>query len=510
MTPRTRDTSLRTFDDRTLGSGQHRRSGRTGERDAVVVGAGPNGLAAATVLALHGLDVLVVEASDAVGGAVRSAELTLPGFVHDVCSAVHPMAVASPFLRQLPLEDHGLHWINPPVPLAHPLDGARCATLERSVKQTAAGLGPDEAAWRALVGRLESEWDNLALDILSPLLRWPAHPLRMARFGLRGLRSASGLLKSRFVTEEARALLGGCAAHSFLPLERRASAGVGLVLAAVGHAVGWPFPKGGAGRLAAALARHLTSLGAEIQTGWRVADVEELPPTKALLLDLTPRQVSAVASSRLPEPYLRRLRRYRYGPGVLKVDWALDGPVPWSAEDCGRAATVHLGGRLEDIEKSERAPWKGDIAEHPFVLFSEPSRFDDERAPPGKGVGWGYCHVPHGWTGDVPRIVDRMEDQVERFAPGFRERILAKRARGPLEMEADNPNLVGGDITGGVQDLRQLFARPVLARDPYATPAKGIFVCSSSTPPGGGVHGMCGYHAARSALRRSFGITPRS
>jgi phytoene dehydrogenase-like protein len=508
MVPRMRETFSGSRPD-TI-SPRTRSKGRrpSGERDAIVVGAGPNGLAAATVLALHGLDVLVVEARGAPGGAVRSAELTLPGFVHDVCSAVHPMAVASPFLRRLPLQDHGLQWIQPPVPLAHPLDGARCVTLERSAERTGAALGADGAAWKSLVGVLGSEWNGLAPDVLGPLLRWPRHPFKMARFGLLGLRSASGLLRSRFVTTEARALLGGCAAHSFLPLERRASAGVGLVLAAIGHAVGWPIPLGGAGRLATALVGHLTSLGAEIRTGWRVTSLEELPPTRAVLLDLTPRQISAVAADRLPQPYLRRLQRYRYGPGVLKVDWALDGPVPWRSEECGQAGTVHIGGSLDEIEASERKPWAGGIAERPFVLFSEPSRFDGERAPPGKGVGWGYCHTPHGWVGDNTPIVDRIEDQVERFAPGFRDRILARHVRGPAELEADNPNLVGGDINGGVQDLRQLFVRPVLARDPYATPSPGIFVCSSSTPPGGGVHGMCGYHAARSALRRTFGIAP--
>lgn len=478
-------------------------------RDAVVVGAGPNGLAAAILLAQHGLDVLVVEAAGSPGGAVRTEALTLPGFLHDTCSAVHPMAAGSPFLSTLPLHEHGLDWVQPPLPLAHPLDGGRCATLHRSLNETATELGADGDAWRALVGEPARAWDAFARDILGPLLRWPSHPLRMARFGLRGLRSASGLLRSRFATEEARALLGGCAAHSFLPLGRSPSAAVGLVLAAAAHAVGWPVPRGGSGRLAAALVEHFGSLGGEIRTGWRVEALEELPAARAVLLDLTPRQVVAVGAGRLPDRYLGRLERYRYGTAAFKVDWALDGPVPWSAPECGKAATVHLGGVLDEIEAAERAPGEGRTAERPFVLFAEPTRFDASRAPEGRGVGWGYCHVPHGWDGERDRLVERIEAQVERFAPGFRDRVLLRSVRGPAELEAANPNLVGGDINGGVQDLAQLFARPVLSADPYSTPTDGIYICSSSTPPGGGVHGMCGYHAARAALRKTFGMPAR-
>ncbi|HZD03486.1 MAG TPA: NAD(P)/FAD-dependent oxidoreductase [Longimicrobiales bacterium] len=477
--------------------------------EAVVVGAGPNGLAAATVLAMHGVEVLVVEGADEPGGGARSAELTVPGFLHDVCSAVHPMAVGSPFLSGLPLHRYGLEWIQPPLPLAHPLEGGRSAILYRSLDDTAGSLGADGAAWRNLVGGPASHWEAFARDALGPLLRWPSHPFRMASFGLRALRSASGLLRSRFETEEGRALLAGCMAHSFLPLRQWASAAVGLVLAAAGHAVGWPIPRGGSGSLVRALADHLRSLGGEIRTGWRVTRVEELPSARAVLLDLTPAQVARVARGRLPERYLRRLGRYRYGPGAFKVDWALEGPVPWSAPACGKAATVHLGGSLEEIEEAERAPWDGEVAERPFVLFAEPSRFDDTRAPEGKGVGWAYCHVPHGWNGDSVRMVERIEARVERFAPGFRDRILARSVRPPADLEAANPNLVGGDINGGVQDLSQMLARPVLSLDPYATPADGLYLCSSSTPPGGGVHGMCGVHAARSALGRTFGVRPR-
>lgn len=474
--------------------------------DAVVVGAGPNGLAAAVLLARHALDVLVVEAGEEPGGAVRSEALTRPGFIHDTCSAVHPLAAGSPFLTTLPLEEHGLEWIHPPVPLAHPLDGDQCATLRRSLDETASALGPDSGAWRSLLGGPARRWDSFAADVLGPLLRWPSHPARMARFATHALRSASGLLRARFETEEARVLLGGCAAHSFLPLERSPSAAVGLVLAAAAHAVGWPIPRGGSRRLAAALADHLRSLGGEIRTGWTVRSLEELPPSRAVLLDLTPRQVVAVAETHLPERYLRRLRRYRYGPAAFKIDWALDGPVPWSAAECEEAATVHLGGTLDEIEASERAPGEGRVAERPFVLFAEPTRFDASRAPEGGGVGWGYCHVPHGWDGDRGELVRRIEAQVERFAPGFRNRIVERSVRAPADLEAANPNLVGGDINGGAQDLGQLFARPVPAPDPYATPVAGIYICSSSTPPGGGVHGMCGYHAARSALRKTFGI----
>ncbi len=474
--------------------------------DAVVVGSGPNGLAAAILLAHHDLDVLVVEANEVPGGSVRSDFLTLPGFLHDVCSAVYPMAVGSPYFLSLPLHEHGLEWIHAPLPLAHPLEGDGLAVaLHRDPRETAAALASDGEAWLGLLEPLADDWHAFAEDVLGPLLRWPSHPFRMARFGLHGVRSASDLLRSMFDGEGARALLAGCAAHSFLPLDRRPSAAIGLVLAAAGHAVGWPIPRGGAGQLAEALVDHLRSLGGEIVTDWRVDTLEELPPSRAVLLDLTPRQVIAVARQHLPDRYLRRLGRYRYGPGVLKVDWALDGPVPWSAPACGRAATVHLGGTLSEIEAAERAPWEDRFSERPFVLFAEPTRFDATRAPAGKGIGWGYCHVPSGWDGDLDEAADRIEAQVERFAPGFRGRVLARSVRGPAGLEAANPNLVGGDINGGVQDLAQLVGRPVLSRDPYATPTPGLYLCSASTPPGGGVHGMCGYHAARSALRRTFG-----
>ncbi|TVR61516.1 MAG: NAD(P)/FAD-dependent oxidoreductase [Gemmatimonadales bacterium] len=473
--------------------------------DAVIVGAGPNGLAAAIALAREGLEVLVVEAQEKPGGGLRSDALTLPGFTHDLCSAVHPLAVGSPFLSSLPLDRHGVEWIEPPIPLAHPLtEEGEAVALHRDPAETARGLGADGAAWLGLMRPLIQDWEGFSQDVLGPVLRWPPHPIRMAAFGLKAVRSASSLAGRRFGGREAQALFAGCAAHSFLPLDRAPSAAVGLVLAATAHAVGWPIPRGGAGALARAMVRYLESLGGEVVTGWKVDSLDELPSSRAVLLDLTPRQVMEVARGHLPERYLRRLGRYRYGPGVVKVDWALDGPVPWRAPQCTEASTIHLGGSLDEIEAAERAPWEDRVAERPFVLFSEPTRFDPTRAPEGKGVGWGYCHVPAGWRGNPEEVARRIEAQVERFAPGFRDGILARSVRGPAEMEQANSNLVGGDINGGLQDLRQVLARPVLSLDPYATPTPGLYLCSSSTPPGGGVHGMCGYHAARSALRKTF------
>lgn len=465
--------------------------------DAVVVGAGPNGLAAAITLAEAGRKVLVLEANEDAGGGARSAELTLPGVVHDVCSAVHPMAVGSPFFSGQPLAAHGLEWIHPPVPLAHPLDGGRAAALHRSLEETVAELGRDGDAWGGLFGPLAGRWDALVPELLAPL-HLPSHPLLMARFGLKALRSAAGLARSRFRGEEARALFAGLAAHSFLPLDRPASAAVGLVLGAAGHAVGWPIPRGGSGRIAGALVGRLRELGGELETGRRVRSLEELPDAATVLLDLTPRQVVAVAGDVLPSRYAGKLRDYRYGPGAFKVDWVLDGPIPWEAEICARAGTVHLGGTLEEVEASEAPPWRGEVAERPFVLLAQPSRFDPSRAPEGRDVVWAYCHVPHAFQGNV---TDRIEAQVERFAPGFTDRIVARSVLPPAELEARNANLVGGDINGGVQDLGQLFFRPVARRTPYATPVDGLYLCSASTPPGGGVHGMCGYHAARAALK---------
>ena len=471
---------------------------RTDSYDAIVVGAGPNGLAAAIAIAQTGRSVLVVEGQDTVGGGARSAALTLPGFLHDVCSAVHPLAVGSPFFSTLPLSSHGLDWVQPPAPLAHPLDDGTAVMMERSVEATADGLGPDAASYRGLFGPLVRDWPKLTDDLLGPL-RLPRHPLVTARFGLTGLRSALSVAQSRFGGERARALFAGLAAHSILPLERPVSAAFGLVLGASGHAVGWPMPRGGAQRIADALASHLTSLGGQIETGRPVERLEDLPTAAVTLLDMTPKQVIKVAGQRLPGFFRRRLEAYRYGPGVFKMDWALSGPVPWRASECGRAGTVHLGGTMAEVAHAEREVWRGSHPDRPFVLFSQPSLFDPSRAPGGQHTAWAYCHVPNGSDFDM---TDRIEAQVERFAPGFRERILQRSARPPAAMEEYNPNYIGGDINGGVQDIGQLFSRPARMFSPYSIPSTNLFICSSSTPPGGGVHGMCGYFAARAALRR--------
>lgn len=466
--------------------------------DAIVIGSGPNGLAAAVALARAGRSVLVVEASDTIGGGTRSEPLTLPGYVHDVCSAVHPMAVASPFFKTLPLADHGLEWVHPEIPFAHPLDDGTSAVLERDVDRTADLLGVDGQAYRKLMGPLTAHADALFADLLGPI-GLPRHPITALRFGWNAIRSGKGLAEAWFRTEPARALVAGLAAHAVLPLDQSPGAAIALMLGVAGHAVGWPFPRGGARKIAEALASYLRSLGGVIETGRLVKSLDELPPARAVLLDVTPRQVLALAGHRLPGRYRQSLQRYRYGPGVFKVDWALSGPIPWRAEVCRRAGTVHVGGTLEEVAAAERAPWRGEHAERPFVLLAQPTVFDPTRAPAGGHIAWGYCHVPHGSTVDM---TDRIEAQVERFAPGFRDRILARHVMNTAAMERHNPNLVGGDIAGGVTDWRQLFTRPVARFNPYTTPTAGLYICSSSTPPGGGVHGMCGYFAAKAALRR--------
>ena len=465
--------------------------------DAVVVGAGPNGLAAAIELARGGRSVAVLEAEETVGGGTRSAELTLPGFVHDLGSAIHPLGYASPFFNTLPLEEHGLGWVHPPAPLAHPFDDGTAAVLERSVEETAAALGSDARAYERLMRGIAADTDRIAAYFVgSP--RLIRHPLALVTSGLRALRPARNLAEGLFEGASARGLFAGNAAHSFLPLEKRPSAMFGLLLGTLGHAFGWPFPKGGSQRLADALASYLRSLGGEIFTGIRVRSVDEVPPTRAVLFDVTPHQLLDIAGEHFTERYQNALKGYRYGPGVFKVDFALDGPIPWRAEGCFRAGTVHLGGTLDEISAGEAAVWRNEHPERPFVLLAQQSLFDETRAPEGKHTVWAYCHVPNGSTFDM---TERIEGQIERFAPGFRERVLAKNAMGPADLERINANLVGGDINGGVMDLRQLFTRPMPRPNPYATPAKGLYICSSSTPPGGGVHGMCGYLAARAALR---------
>jgi phytoene dehydrogenase-like protein len=463
--------------------------------DAMVIGSGPNGLAAAITLAQAGRSVRVYEAEASVGGGARSAELTLPGFVHDVCSAIHPLAVASPFFRTLPLAAHGLEWIQPPAPLAHPLDDGTAVLVERSVDVTSERLGADGAAYRRLMTRLASDWEQLEPTLLGPL-RWPRHPLPLARFGLRALWPASRLAKSLFKGDPARALFAGLAAHSMLPLERVTSAAFGLVLGVTAHTVGWPLPRGGARRIADALVSYLRSLGGEVITNTRIESLDQLPRAKMVLCDVTPRQLLGIAGNRLSSAFRRKLSRYRYGPGAYKVDWALDGPIPWKAAECSRAGTVHVGGSLEEIAASERAAWQGEACERPFVLVAQPSLFDPTRAPAGQHTAWAYCHVPAGADFDMTGKIER---QIERFAPGFQQRILARHSMPPAALEQHNANLIGGDISGGVQDLQQLFLRPT--RRLYATTARGLYLCSSSTPPGAGVHGMCGYFAARRALR---------
>ena len=464
---------------------------------AVVVGSGPNGLAGAIALARAGRAVTVYEANDTIGGGCRSEELTLPGFVHDTCSTVHALALISPFMRELPLAEHGFEVAHPQAPAAHPLDDGTAAMLERTVDATAAGLGSDGRAWRRLFGPLVRNSDALMAELLGPL-RPPRHPLVMARFGLGAIRSATGLARGRFDGERARALFTGCAAHSILPLGSPATAAFGLVLALSAQAVGWPVVRGGSQKLADALSGYLRSLGGAIETGRRVTSLNELGDASPILLDTSPRELMRLAGARLPAAYRRRLTRYRFGPGVFKLDWALDGPIPWRATEVAGAGTVHLGGTLDEIAAAEDEVGAGRHPERPFVLLVQASGFDSTRVPEGKHSAWAYCHVPSGSTRDMTAAI---EGQVERFAPGFRDLILERSAMDTAEVERRNANYVGGDINSGAQDLRQLWTRPVARLNPYSTPLPGVYICSSATPPGGGAHGMSGYWAARSALR---------
>lgn len=473
--------------------------------DAIVVGAGPNGLSAAIALARAGLQVVVYEAQTSIGGGCRSEALTLPGFVHDVCSAVYPMAMASPFFRSLPLHQHGLAWIEPPAMLVHPFDhGTPAAVVSRTVSETAVDLSGDADGYRHLIGSVASSWPLVEDVVLSPP-GLPRHPLAAARFGRYALQSAVRLASRHFSSERPRALLAGMAAHGMVPLEMVPSGAIGLVLGALAHVVGWPIARGGAQALSDALASHLRSLGGRIVTNAAVSTIDELPPAKTILCDLSPRPFLRIAERQLPAWYAKNLAGYRYGMGTFKVDWALDAPVPWADDRVSRAATVHLGGTLREIAESERKAWTRKVSDRPFVLLVQPSLFDSSRAPAGKHTVWAYCHVPHASNVDMLPAIER---QIERFAPGFRDRVLARHVMTPADLERRNPNLAGGDIGMGVTDLRQMIARPTWRW--YRTPRRGLYICSASTPPGVGVHGMCGYHAAVCALRDVFGIRDRS
>jgi phytoene dehydrogenase-like protein len=468
----------------------------TGTPDAVVVGAGPNGLAAALTLSRAGLSVTVFEGTMTPGGGCRTEELTLPGLKHDVCSAVHPLAAASPFFRSLNLATCGVRLLTPQVAFAHPLDGGRVAAVTGQVASTAAELGADEAAYTRMLGPLVADADAVLATFLAPIRSVPEHPGPAARFLVRGLLPAS-VLARRFRTPQARALLAGASSHSFLRLDALGSGGYGLVMMMLAHHVGWPVIQGGSARLVDAMVSDLTERGGTVVTGQWISQLRDLPPAKVVLLDITPRQLLGLAGPELPAGYGRALAGFRYGPGICKVDWALSGPVPWTAAACRSAGTLHLGGSLEEIASAEAEVTAGRHPERPFCIVAQPGVVDASRAPAGQQVLWGYCHVPTGSTIDMSA---RIEAQIERFAPGFGDLILARSTRTAAEVEQHNPNYVGGDITGGLGSLRQVVFRPVPRWNPYRTPLKSVYLCSSSTPPGGGVHGMCGMWAARTAL----------
>lgn len=473
--------------------------------DVVVVGSGPNGLSAALTLVSEGLSVLVLEAAETIGGGARTEPRGESGYLHDICSAIHPMGIASPLFRALQLEEHGeIEWVHAPVPLAHPFDDGTAAELLVSLEKTAAGLGRDEKAYLDLLAPFQRRAESMVNAILRPI-RIPRHPLLMARFGVKGLQSCARLVTRHFTEERSRAIFAGCAAHSVVPLDRMATASFGLALHLTAHYAGWPILRGGSISIINALARRFRDGGGEIRTGQRVRSLAELPPHRAVLFDLTPRQIAAIAGDALPSRFSRRYARYRYGPGVFKIDWTLDGPIPWKAEACRRAATVHVAGTWEDIAESESQVANGSHPERPFVLVAQQSQFDSTRAPAGKQTGWAYCHVPHGSTVDMTA---RIEAQIERMAPGFGDLIRTRVTMNPAELHEHNPNMIGGDIGGGANDLRQFVMRPIARWNPYTTPNPTLFIGSSSTPPGGGVHGMCGYWAARTVLRNVFSRRP--
>ncbi len=471
------------------------------DHDAIVVGSGPNGLAAAITLQQQGLAVLLIEGAKTVGGGLRSSELTLPGFIHDECSAIHPLAVGSPFFNTLPLADHGLEYIYPAVHAAHPFDDGSSAVVVSDLDVTAKALGKDEHVYRKLMSPLIDSWPLIDKSVLGPLTI-PGSPLKMAAFGLKALQSARSI-STKFSTVHAKGLWGGMAAHSILPLDKRTTAAIGLVLLLSAHRKGWPLPKGGSQSIANALSSLFISLGGKIQTGTYIKSLQDLPSSRAVLFDVTPKQLIEIAGHRFSSIYQWQLKRYRYGMGVFKIDWALREPIPFTSPDVRRAGTIHIGNTFEEMEASEHLAWNGKHVDKPFVLLAQPSVFDSSRAPQGKHTAWAYCHVPNGSIVDMSNAI---EQQVERFAPGFRDVIIARNTRNTADLESKNPNYVGGDINGGALDIGQLFTRPALRSSPYRTSAKGIYICSSSTPPGGGVHGMSGYHAARRALRDIFKI----
>jgi phytoene dehydrogenase-like protein len=468
--------------------------------DAIIVGAGPNGLAAAVALARAGLSVHVREAASVIGGGTRTEELTLPGYLHDVCSTIHPMALASPFFRELPLAKYGLEWVHTPTLIAHPFDNGNVITLERTLEATEHTLGEDGTAYRELVEPFVDRWEDLVEESLRPI-RIPKRPFFMARFGLHALRSVDSLVRARFRNDETRALFAAIAGHCMLPLDWLTTASFGLMLCVTGHAVGWPLARGGSKRITAALAAYLRELGGSIEADARVTSLSQLPPARAILFDVTPRQLLGIAGDRLPRLYRHQLQRFRYGPGAFKIDWALSAPVPWKNARCTETPVLHLAGSYQEVLASERAPWDGTETDRPFVLFVQPTLFDRSRAPENGHIAWAYCHVRHGSTTDMTAAI---EAQVERFAPGFRDLILRRSVIDPVQLEAHNSNMIGGDINEGAQFMRQLFFRPVPRWDPYRVPGQDMYLCSASTPPGGAVHGMCGYHAARSALRHTF------
>jgi phytoene dehydrogenase-like protein len=465
--------------------------------DAIIIGAGPNGLSAGIRLAQKGLSVKIFEAGDTIGGGTRTKTLTLPDFYHDVCSSIFPMAVGSPFFRSLPLEKYGLRWVHPKYPLAHPFDDEPAAVMQRSLPQTAAGLDDDEQAYQRLFAPFVKKWDNLASEILGPIQLLPAHPFLLGKFGLKALQSAQRLAKNQFSGKRAKALFAGLAAHSITPLDKAATAAIGLVMGITGHKFGWPAAKGGSHRITKALAKYFQELGGNIETNTEISTLKELPKSRVILFNNTPKQILNICGTTLPASYAKKLKSYKYGPGVFKIDIALDGPIPWTDDRCRDAGTVHLGGTLDEIATGEKQIEQGKCPDRPFVLAAQQSLFDDSRAPDGKHTLWAYCHVPNGSTQDM---TEPILQQIERFAPDFRDLILKTRTMNTRQLESYNPNYIGGDIIGGQQDLSQLFTRPAGLLDPYHIPQTNLFICSSSTPPGGSVHGMCGFHAAQSAL----------